>query len=75
MMRYLFNDDVRYFRALRAYQTQFRGRTARTADLQRVLEAELGRPLGYFFQQWFRGEGYPLSTCAGTRPATRCKCG
>ncbi len=59
MMRYLFNDDVRYFRALRAYQTQFRNRTARTADLQRVLEAELGRPLGYFFQQWFRGQGYP----------------
>ena len=59
MLRYLFNDDTRYFRALRAYQTQFRGRTARTADLQRVLETELGRPLGYFFQQWFRGEGYP----------------
>ncbi|HEX8330349.1 MAG TPA: M1 family aminopeptidase [Hymenobacter sp.] len=60
MLRYLLNDDVKFFRALRTYQSQFRGSTARTADLQRVFEAEAGRPLGYFFQQWFRGRGYPI---------------
>ncbi|MBF9220510.1 M1 family aminopeptidase [Hymenobacter ruricola] len=59
MLRYLLNDDTKFFRALRTYQNQFRGSTARTADLQRVFEAEAGRPLGYFFQQWFRGRGYP----------------
>ena len=59
MLRYLLNDDVKFFRALRTYQSQFRHSTARTADLQRVFEAESGRPLGYFFQQWFRGQGYP----------------
>jgi aminopeptidase N len=59
MLRYLLNDDTKFFRALRAYQSQYQGRTARTADLQRVFEAEAGRPLGYFFQQWFRGQGYP----------------
>ena len=59
MLRYLLNDDTKFFRALRTYQSQYRGRTARTADLQRVFEAEAGRPLGYFFQQWFRGQGYP----------------
>jgi len=59
MLRYLLNDDTKFFRALRTYQTQFRGSTARTADLQRVFEAEAGLPLGYFFQQWFRGNGYP----------------
>jgi hypothetical protein len=59
MLRYLLNDDTRFFRALRTYQTQYRGSTARTADLQRIFEAEAGRPLGYFFQQWFRGSGYP----------------
>jgi hypothetical protein len=59
MLRFLLNDDVKFFRALRTYQTQFRSSTARTADLQRVFEAEAGRPLGYFFQQWFRGNGYP----------------
>ena len=59
MLRYLLNDDTKFFRALRTYQNQFRGRTARTIDLQRIFEAEAGRPLGYFFQQWFRGQGYP----------------
>ena len=60
MLRYLLNDDVKFFRALRTYQTQFRGSTARTANLQRIFEAEAGRPLGYFFQQWFTGHGYPV---------------
>ncbi|MDO7852162.1 M1 family aminopeptidase [Hymenobacter convexus] len=59
MLRYLLNDDVKFFRALRTYQTQYGGSTARTADLQRIFEAEAGRPLGYFFQQWFTGSGYP----------------
>ena len=59
MLRYLLNDDTKFFRALRTYQTQFRGSTARTVDLQRIFEAEAGRPLGYFFQQWFTGRGYP----------------
>ena len=59
MLRYLLNDDVKFFRALRTYQTTYRGSTAHTADLQRIFEAEAGRPLTYFFQQWFRGNGYP----------------
>jgi aminopeptidase N len=59
MLRYLLNDDAKFFRALRTYQAQYRGSTARTADLQRVFEGEAGRPLGYFFQQWFQGNGYP----------------
>ena len=59
MLRYLLNDDVKFFRALRTYQTTYRASTAHTADLQRIFEAEAGRPLTYFFQQWFRGNGYP----------------
>ena len=62
MLRYLLNDDVKFFRALRTYQTQLGGSTARTVDLQRVFEVEAGRPLGYFFQQWFTGRGYPMFT-------------
>ena len=62
MLRYLLNDDTKFFRALRTFQNQFGGSTARTADLQRVFEAEAGRPLGYFFQQWFTGRGYPTFT-------------
>ena len=64
MLRYLLNDDTKFFRALRTYQSRFGGGTARTADMQAVFEAEAGRPLGYFFQQWIRGRGYP--TFAGT---------
>ena len=59
MLRYLLNDDVKFFRALRTYQTTYRASTAHTADLQRIFEAEAGRSLTYFFQQWFRGNGYP----------------
>ncbi len=59
MLRNLLNDDAKFFRALQTYQRRFGGGTARTADLQAVFEGEAGRPLGYFFQQWFRGQGYP----------------
>jgi aminopeptidase N len=59
MLRYLCHDDARFYRVLRTYQNQYRGRTARTLDLQRAFEAELGQPLNYFFQQWYRGEGFP----------------
>jgi hypothetical protein len=59
MLRYLLHDDAKFFRALRTFQTTYAGRTARTTDLQRVFEAEAGRSLGGFFQQWYAGEGYP----------------
>ncbi len=59
MLRYLLNDDTKFFRALTTYQRQYRGRATHTADLQRIFEVEAGRPLGYFFQQWFQGRGYP----------------
>ena len=59
MLRYLLNDDVKFFRALRTYQSTYANSTARTADLQRVFEVEAGRPLTYFFRQWYSGEGFP----------------
>jgi hypothetical protein len=60
MLRYLCHDDARFFGVLRTYQRQLSGRTARTADLQRLFEAELGQSLDYFFNQWYRGGGYPI---------------
>jgi hypothetical protein len=60
LLRYLCHDDTRFFRVLRTYQRQYGRRTARTADLQRLFEAELGQPLDYFFAQWYRGNGYPI---------------
>jgi aminopeptidase N len=60
MLRYLLHDDAKFFRALRTFQATYAGRTARTADLQRVFEAEASRSLDVFFQQWYAGEGYPI---------------
>lgn len=62
MLRYLLQDDAKFFRALQTYQRTYAGRTARTRDLQQVFEQEAGRSLQYFFDQWFRGEGYPTFT-------------
>ena len=59
MLRYTLNDDTKFFRALRTYQATFSGRTARTRDLQTIMEAEAGRPLQDFFDQWYAGEGVP----------------
>ncbi|KUG07693.1 M1 family aminopeptidase [Solirubrum puertoriconensis] len=59
MLRYLLADDAKFFRALRTYQSTYSNRTARTRDLQRIFEQEAGRSLQYFFDQWYRGEGYP----------------
>ncbi|RYY08777.1 MAG: T9SS type A sorting domain-containing protein, partial [Cytophagaceae bacterium] len=59
LLRYLCHDDARFYRVLRTYQSQYRGRTARTADMQRLFEAELGTSLTYFFRQWYQGEGFP----------------
>jgi aminopeptidase N len=58
-LRFLLNDDVKFFRALRTYQSRHGRSTARTLDLQRAFEAEAGRSLSGFFQQWYRGQGYP----------------
>jgi len=59
MLRYLLQDDAKFYRALRTYQSQYANSTARTPDMQRIFEAEAGRSLTYFFQQWYRGQGYP----------------
>ncbi len=71
MMRYLLNDDTKFFRALRTYQTRFANSTARTADLQTIMEAEAGRPLTYFFRQWFYGQGAPTFNVRWRQVGTR----
>jgi len=59
MLRFEVNDDARFFQALRNYQQQYGGRSARTADLQRVFEETTGKDLDYFFGQWYDGNGFP----------------
>ncbi|QIX63316.1 T9SS type A sorting domain-containing protein [Hymenobacter sp. BT18] len=59
MLRYLVQDDAKFFGALRTYQTTFADSTARTSDLQKIFEEATGRSLTDFFAQWYAGEGYP----------------
>jgi aminopeptidase N len=60
MLRSILGDDM-FLSALRRYQQDplLAYGNATTADLQRNLEAESGKNLTYFFDQWYRGEGYP----------------
>lgn len=60
MLRHEINDDALFFEALRNYQQQFAGKTATTADLQQVLQTTTAKNLDYFFEQWYKGEGYPV---------------
>jgi aminopeptidase N len=60
MLRYTVNNDTLFFKALRNYQQQYRGRTATTTDLKKVFEETTGQDLDYFFEQWYAGQGFPL---------------
>ena len=53
--------DANFFKGVRDYQKDPKViyGFARTADLQRNLEAASGQNLTNFFAQWFEGQGYP----------------
>lgn len=60
MLRWTLGDTA-FFNGLKMYQQDaaLAYGFARTADLQRNLEAASGTNLTYFFNQWFYGKGYP----------------
>ncbi|WP_205503183.1 M1 family aminopeptidase [Rufibacter psychrotolerans] len=60
MLRHALQNDALFFQALRAYREEYRYQVATTRDFQRVVERVSGRPLGYFFDQWVYGEGFPV---------------
>src|SRR6478609_1352768 len=63
MLRFTLGDSL-FFKGINQYLTDPRLTYgfARTADLQRNLQNVSGQGLGYFFNQWFLGEGYPTFT-------------
>jgi aminopeptidase N len=63
MLRWKLGDDD-FFQAVRNYvdDPALAFDFARTADLQRHLEAQSGQKLDEFFDDWFYGEGYPSYT-------------
>lgn len=77
MLRWVLGDST-FFRGVRRYlnDPQLAYKTARTADLQRNLEAESGLSLNEFFQDWIYNEGYPnyhAEWTHGTNNAIRIK--
>ncbi len=60
MLRHVLGDSV-FFASLRSYAADPRLRyaTAVTEDFAEVCERISGRGLGFFFEEWVDGEGYP----------------
>lgn len=60
MLRWKLGDEA-FFKGVRTYLEDpgLRYRFAHTEDLQRHLEAAGGQDLDIFFDQWYRGQGYP----------------
>ncbi|HSL69271.1 MAG TPA: M1 family aminopeptidase, partial [Longimicrobiales bacterium] len=59
MLRGLLGDEV-FFGGIRRYYTRHVHANARTRDLQRALEEQSGRDLGWFFNQWVYRPGHPI---------------
>lgn len=59
-LRFVFNNDSRFFRMLREYQLNFGGGTAGTEQFKALAAARLGQNLDTFFDQWIYKEGYPV---------------
>jgi aminopeptidase N len=60
MLRHVVGDSV-FFRGIRAYAAnpRFRYGHATTEDFRGVMETAAGTSLGYFFDEWVYGEGFP----------------
>jgi len=67
MLRHVLGDSV-FFRSMRAYvaDPRFRYKSATTEGFRSVCEAVSGRDLGFFFNEWVYGEGYPRYTYGWT---------
>jgi aminopeptidase N len=65
MLRYILGSDSAYFRALREYVTgPLRYGVVGTGDLQASVEQSVGDSLGWFFNEWVCGPGYPIYSIA-----------
>ena len=58
MLRRLVGDDA-FFRGLRRYYRASRFHKAGTEDFRSAMEAESGKPLARFFEQWIYGSSLP----------------
>lgn len=58
LLRFQLGDEL-FFRGLRRYVAEHRGRAVVTDDFRRALERESGLDLQSFFEQWFFRPGFP----------------
>jgi hypothetical protein len=52
-------DENAFTETMRDFYTRYRGRSASTRDFQRVVEAHMGIPMGWFFDEWVYGNAIP----------------
>ena len=60
MLRHEIQNDDLFFEIMRTFQTDFTGSTATGEDFKNTAEQVTGMDFGYFFDQWYYGEGYPM---------------
>ncbi|MBS4058677.1 MAG: T9SS type A sorting domain-containing protein [Bacteroidales bacterium] len=60
LLRHEINDDTVFFEVLQTYQDTYGDSTATGDDFRAIAESVTGMDLGYFFDQWYYGEGYPI---------------
>jgi len=54
------DDDDAWWKTLRDFNLEFRYRNAGTDDFRAILEKNTGKDWKRFFDEWVRGEGYPI---------------
>ncbi len=60
MIRQELDDDELFFDILRTFLVQYQFGNADTEDFRSILEKKSNRDFGWFFDQWFYGQGYPI---------------
>ena len=56
--------DSLFFSTLSRYRGLYAGKTATTEDLRAVVDTVTGRSMGWFFDQWVYGRGWPVYASA-----------
>ncbi len=61
MLRHVMGDTL-FFEATKSYlnDLQIKYKSTTTEDFQQVIEQYYGESLGWFFQEWIYGKGYPI---------------
>ncbi len=59
-IRYIINDDKKFFDVLRVFLLKYSFSTATIFDFKACIEEQTGIDFTRFFDQWYFGEGFPI---------------